>query len=56
MCKGIEGQKARCTYSQPDALIAATTLVHGLGAVTRNAADFERAGVTLCNPWAETPS
>ena len=51
-----EGQKSRYTYSQPDALIAATALVHGLGVVTRNAADFERAGVTLCNPWAETPS
>lgn len=50
-----EGQKARYTYSQPDALIAATALVHGIGVVTRNAADFERAGVTLCNPWAETP-
>lgn len=48
-----EGQKARCTYSQPDALIAATALVHGLGVVTRNAADFERAGVTLCDPWAD---
>ena len=51
-----EGQKAHYTYSQPDALIAATALVHGLGVVTRNAADFQRAGVTLCNPWAETPS
>lgn len=49
----VEGQKARYTYSQPDALIAATALVHGLGVVTRNAADFERAGVTLCNPWAK---
>lgn len=48
-----EGQKARYTYSQPDALIAATALVHGLGVVTRNAADFERAGVTLCDPWAD---
>ena len=49
----VEGQKARYTYSQPDALIAATALTHGLGVVTRNAADFERAGVTLRNPWAE---
>lgn len=49
-----QGQKARYTYSQPDALIAATALVHGLGVVTRNGADFERAGVPLCDPWAET--
>jgi predicted nucleic acid-binding protein len=51
-----EGQKAHCPYSQPDALIAATALVHGLGVATRNAADFDRAGVTLCNPWIETHS
>ena len=46
-----DGQKSGYTYSQPDALIAATALVHGLGVVTRNTADFERAGVTLVNPW-----
>ena len=45
------GQRARYTYSQPDALLAATALVHGLGVVTRNAEDFERAGVRLLNPW-----
>ena len=50
----VEGQKAHYTYSQPDALLAATALVHGLGVVTRNAADFERAGVMLLNPWVET--
>ncbi|NPD69130.1 type II toxin-antitoxin system VapC family toxin [Lichenicola cladoniae] len=47
----MDGQKARYTYSQPDALIAATALVHGLGVVTRNIADFERAGLVLANPW-----
>lgn len=49
-----DGQKAHYTYSQPDALIAATALVHELGVVTRNIADFERAGVALFNPWADT--
>lgn len=48
-----EGQKAQYTYSQPDALIAATALVHGLGVATRNTADYARAGVMLCNPWIE---
>lgn len=46
-----EGQKAGYTYSQPDALIAATAQVHGLAVVTRNVADFERADVTVFNPW-----
>lgn len=49
-----EGQRAGYTYSQPDALIAATALVQGLGVVTRNIADFERAGVTLLDPWTRT--
>ncbi len=46
-----QGQRVRYTYSQPDALLAATALVHGLGVVTRNADDFEQAGVWLLNPW-----
>jgi predicted nucleic acid-binding protein len=46
-----EGHKFKYTFSQPDALLAATALVHGLGVVTRNAADFERVGVQLLNPW-----
>jgi hypothetical protein len=36
-----------------DGLIAATALVHGLAVVTRNARDFERAGVAMVNPWAD---
>jgi len=47
----LAGQKDGYTYAQPDALLAATALVHELGVVTRNTADFERAGVTLLNPW-----
>jgi predicted nucleic acid-binding protein len=48
-----EGQKAGYTHAQPDALLAATALVHELAVVTRNTADFERAGVRLRNPWTE---
>lgn len=46
-----EGQKAHYTYSQPDALLASTALVHELGVATRNAEDFARAGVRLIDPW-----
>ena len=39
------------TYAQPDALIAATALVHGLAVATRNERDFAQAGVAVINPW-----
>ena len=48
-----EGQKENYTYSQPDALLAATALEHNLGVVTRNSEDFERAGIRLLNPWLQ---
>lgn len=48
-----EGQTDNYTFSQPDALLAATALEHGLGVVTRNTADFERAELRLLNPWLE---
>ena len=48
-----EGQEVGYTYAQPDALLAATAIVQELAVVTRNTADFERAGVRLCNPWTE---
>ncbi len=35
-----------------DSLIAATALVHDLAVVTRNRADFEKAGVHVVDPWA----
>lgn len=46
-----QGQKTNYTYAQPDGLIAATALEHELGVVTRNTADFARAGVRLLDPW-----
>jgi predicted nucleic acid-binding protein len=46
-----DGQKANYTYSQPDALIAATALVHQLGVASRNVEDFRSAGVLLFDPW-----
>jgi len=34
-----------------DSLVAATALSHGLTVVTRNIADFKKAGVTIINPF-----
>jgi predicted nucleic acid-binding protein len=50
-----EGRKAGHTYSQPDLIIAATALHHGFTVVTRDRDDFDKAGVTVINPWQETP-
>ena len=36
-----------------DSLIAATALEHGLIVATRNRADFENAGATVVDPFAE---
>ena len=46
-----EGRKARHTFSQPDLIIAATALCHGLTVVTRDTGEFERARVAVVNPW-----
>lgn len=46
-----EGRRAGHTFSQPDLIIAATALQRGLTVVTRDTADFQRAGVPLLNPW-----
>jgi len=46
-----DGRKARHTYSQPDLIIAATALHHGLTVVTRDTSDYERARVPVHNPW-----
>lgn len=46
-----EGRKARHTFSQPDLIIAATALCHGLTILSRDTGDFERARVPVVNPW-----
>lgn len=47
-----EGRKTRYTFSQPDLIIAATALLHGLTVVTRDTGDFEKARAPVINPWA----
>ena len=46
-----QGGKAGHTFSQPDLIIAATGVQHGLTVVTRDTGDYEKARVTLLNPW-----
>ena len=46
-----EGRRQGYTFSQPDLIIAATALQHGLAVVTRDVADYQRARVPLLNPW-----
>jgi predicted nucleic acid-binding protein len=49
------GRKVGHTFSQPDLIIAATALHHGLTVVTRDPSDYDRAGVTVLNPWTDLP-
>jgi toxin FitB len=46
-----DGRKTGHTFSQPDLIIAATGLHHGLTVVTRDIGDYEKARVSLLNPW-----
>ncbi len=46
-----DGRRAGHTFSQPDLIIAATALCHGLSVVTRDTAEFERARAPVLNPW-----
>jgi predicted nucleic acid-binding protein len=46
-----DGRKRGHTFSQPDLIIAATTLEHGLTLVSRDTSDYERARVPVFNPW-----
>jgi len=46
-----EGRKSGHTFSQPDLIIAATALEHGLTVVSRDTADYERARVPVLDPW-----
>ena len=51
-----EGRKAGHTFSQPDLIIAATALQHGLTVVTRDTGDYKLTRVPLLNPWVDEAS
>lgn len=46
-----EGRRTGHTFSQPDLIIAASALHHGLAVVSRDEAGYAKTGVTLINPW-----
>jgi predicted nucleic acid-binding protein len=46
-----DGRKSGHTFSQPDLIIAATALQHGLTLVSRDTGDYEKARVPFLNPW-----
>jgi predicted nucleic acid-binding protein len=46
-----DGRKTGHTFSQPDLIIAATAIHHGLTVVTRDRSDYEKARVPIFNPW-----
>jgi hypothetical protein len=48
-----EGRKAGHTFSEPDLIIAATALEHGLTLVSRDTREYERARVPVFDPWTE---
>jgi toxin FitB len=48
-----EGRRVGHTFSQPDLIIAATALHHGLTVVTRDTGDYTLARVPLLNPWVD---
>lgn len=45
------GRKIRHTFSQPDLIIAATAVEHGLTVVSRDTRDYAKANVPVLNPW-----
>jgi toxin FitB len=48
-----DGRKASHTFSQPDLIIAATALHHGLTVVSRDIGDFQKARAPVLNPWSD---
>jgi predicted nucleic acid-binding protein len=46
-----EGRKRGHTYGQPDLIIAAMALHHGLTIVSRDTREYEMANVKVLNPW-----
>jgi predicted nucleic acid-binding protein len=50
-----DGRKSGHTFSQPDLIIAATALHHGLTVVSRDVSDYRKARAPVFNPWLDPP-
>jgi toxin FitB len=50
-----DGRKSGHTFSQPDLIIAATALHHGLTVVSRDVSDYQKARAPVLNPWIDQP-
>ena len=48
-----DGRKSGHTFSQPDLIIAATGLHHGLTIVSRDTTEYTKARVPIFNPWVD---
>lgn len=46
-----DGRKRGHTFPQPDLIIAATALQHGLTIVSRDTSEYELANASVVNPW-----
>jgi predicted nucleic acid-binding protein len=51
-----DGRKVGHTFSQPDLIIAATALHHGLTVVSRDIGDYQKAHAPVFNPWSDSAS
>jgi predicted nucleic acid-binding protein len=49
-----EGRKQGHTFSQPDLIIAATARHYGLTVASRDTREYERARVSVVNPWIDS--
>jgi len=50
-----DGRKVGHTFSQPDLMIAATALHHGLTVVSRDVGEYQKARAPVFNPWSDPP-
>ena len=48
-----EGRSVGHTFPQPDLIIAATAMHHGLAVVSRDQGGYAKTGVALVNPWSQ---